>query len=97
MSELVANNDYRKSLEAHVDVILISQQLDHGIFNPVSLMAFLADLMKAHCAPIRDTMVDEMIQLCQQGRMLASLRLCFDVLERMKLVCRSFDFPLFDS
>jgi hypothetical protein len=85
MLELVANEEYKKSVEIHMDIPLLAQQMEHGVFDAVALINFISEILKAHCAPARDCMVDEMVRICQEGNMIASLKLCFEVLERMKL------------
>ena len=89
--ELVANDDYRKSVEDHMDVPLMAQQLEHGVLNVVGLIEFIAGTLKAHCAPARDGMVDDMVRECQQGNFAKTLRTCFEILERMKLVSLGVD------
>lgn len=97
--ELLANDDYRASLDLHMDINMAKQQIvyheinrkheiDSEKFLSMELLAtfkFLAELLKSHCAPIRDSMIDEMISLCQGGEFTKCLRKVFDILERMKL------------
>jgi hypothetical protein len=85
LNDLVATEEYKQRLDSHMDVILIAQQLEHGVFDPISLMTFLADIMKAHCAPLRDPLIDQMLKDCVVGNFIISLRSCFEILERMKL------------
>jgi hypothetical protein len=60
--------------------------MEHGAMNALGLMEYLAGVLKAHCAPARDGMVDAVVDECKQGRFASALRKCFEVLERMKLV-----------
>ncbi|KAI5122802.1 hypothetical protein M0805_000145 [Coniferiporia weirii] len=76
------------------DVPLIEQQLRHGIFDPVKLLVAVSKLLREHCAPARDSMVDTMLDIarkCSPGKgghlvdTLAAIRMCFELLELMRL------------
>jgi hypothetical protein len=69
-----------------MDILLIAQELEHGIMNPTSLIHYVATLFKTNCAPCRDAKVDEMIQTCEKGDVCGTLRHCFEIVELMKLV-----------
>lgn len=90
MLDLVANDDYKRSVEENIDVVLIAQQLEHGVLNFENLLVFIADTLKAHCAPARDSMIDKMLEEGKEGRVVEALKMCFEVLERMKLVTMLF-------
>lgn len=60
-----------------------------------AMFELLGEAMKLHCAPVRDSIVDAMIQLAREGcsrrnsdSMAAALAKSFDCLEIMKLVSR---------
>ncbi|KAI9338204.1 T-complex protein 11-domain-containing protein [Obelidium mucronatum] len=72
-------------LDANIDVGYVAQVLEHGVFDAVALMRYLAGLLKVNCAPARDEKVDLMVKACEEGRLGESLALCFEVLELMKL------------
>jgi hypothetical protein len=69
-----------------LDCELIAQQIEHQIFNPVTLISTLTELLKRHCAPARDAMVDSMLEACSRGEFVETLKILFNVLEIMKLV-----------
>lgn len=76
-----------------LDPCLIQQEIYHGVWDASGLFRVLGETLKCHCAPMRDRNIEAMIQIAQSGvgsRNAASLtkaiRMCFDVLEFMKLV-----------
>eukprot|EP00158_Paraphelidium_tribonemae_P005192 Partr_v1_DN27222_c0_g1_i1_m39166 putative t-complex 11 len=83
--ELVATEDFRRGLEERVDIVLIAQQLEYNVFDAEPLITYLADIMKSHCAPVRDAAIDAMLQNCKSGNFVGCIRECFDILEKMKL------------
>ena len=86
--ELLPNGqENKKEIFANIDVNLIDQEISHGIMDPTNLILYLSNSMKTNCAPIRDVMVDEMVSKCQEGDITSTLKLCFEILEYMKLVC----------
>lgn len=77
------------------DVPLVEQQLKHGVFDLGKLFVAIGDLLKKHCAPARDTMVQKMVEFasnCGPGKTgnvmeaLSAIRTCFELLELMRLV-----------
>lgn len=72
-------------LASTLDPVFISQQLAHGVLDVPDLVSFLASVLQLHCAPMRDEMIDEMVQETKRGRVGKGLRMCFEVLELMKL------------
>ncbi|KAJ3061307.1 hypothetical protein HDU98_002783 [Podochytrium sp. JEL0797] len=72
-------------LEANLDVELIAQKLEHGVFDAVPVVRYLTGLLKLNCAPARDALVDEVLGECEEGRMAGCLRKLFEVMELMKL------------
>ncbi|KAJ1342206.1 hypothetical protein BSLG_003129 [Batrachochytrium salamandrivorans] len=84
--ELLPNGqEIKDEIDANIDVKLMAQQIDHGVMNPLGLIEYLSGLMKVNCAPIRDQLVDTMVESCHQGDFVKTLRTCFDILELMKL------------
>ena len=76
-----------------LDPALISQEVEHGVLDVGSLARFLGRILKTHCAPMRDELVDNMIVVIEEGAactdgsvVTQGLRSCFEVLELMKLV-----------
>ncbi|KAJ3234378.1 hypothetical protein HDU78_005872 [Chytriomyces hyalinus] len=74
-----------QEIEASIDVVYIAQQLEHGVFDAVSLIRYLCNLLKTNCAPARDERVEAMLAQCEAGKLCESLAICFEVLELMKL------------
>lgn len=71
-----------QALDSH----LITQQIRHGILDIASLMSFLGSILKLHCAPMRDEVIEKMIKtVCVDGEVAMGLRMCFEILELMKL------------
>ncbi|KAE8234547.1 hypothetical protein CF326_g408 [Tilletia indica] len=69
-----------------LDPALITQQIKHGVLNLEAMIRFLAKVLKMHCAPMRDELVEGMVNVvCQQGDIVRGLRMCFEILELMKL------------
>lgn len=88
--------------EAHVaylrsilDADLIEQEIAHGVFDPSGVFKAIGDIMRCYCAPMRDQAVNQMVALadsCSPGgagsksEAVRAIRLCFEILELMKLV-----------
>lgn len=69
-----------------LDPHLISQELQHGVLDVPSLITFMGSILKLHCAPMRDEAIDKMVEVVCVGRNIGKgLRLCFEILELMKL------------
>ena len=97
-NQITTHSDYIRSI---LDPELIEQQIYHGVWDASGLFQVLGETLKTHCAPMRDHNIEAMIQTaqsCTDGRNFSSIakaiRMCFDVLEFMKLVSiyhHSFD------
>jgi len=88
---LVPAKDQR-TVEQVFDQSLLMQQLEYGLLDFKRLAEWLARLLKAHCAPMRDSWVDDMVAKIVDGvdtentRLLVDgLRSVFGILEAMKL------------
>ncbi|KAL9097217.1 MAG: hypothetical protein Q9165_000644 [Trypethelium subeluteriae] len=75
-----------------LDVPVLMQQIQRGMCDLVGLAAWLAKLLKVHCAPMRDGWVDQMVAHIEDGVRNASaqsivdgLRELLGILEAMKL------------
>ncbi len=91
-------NDIREQAKEHsqhaaymreiFDPTLIYQELRHKVFDPSGLFLHIGELLKNHCAPMRDRSVDELMRLAQQPGVegLRAFRACLELLEQMKLV-----------
>ncbi|KAF3935781.1 hypothetical protein ABW20_dc0106947 [Dactylellina cionopaga] len=63
---LVPTRD-QKTVEQVFDQQLMMQQLEYGLLNFEGLATWLAGLLKAHCAPMRDAWVDDMVGKIKDG------------------------------
>lgn len=70
-----------------LDPHLITQQLNHGVLDVAGLVTFMGSILKLHCAPMRDEVIEKMVEVvCVDGDVAKGLRMCFEILELMKLV-----------
>jgi len=83
-----------QSLRAVLDVDLIEQEMRHGLFDPSGAFEVIGQILKSHCAPMRDQAVDAMVQLAKtcapngegsKADAVSAIRECFELLELMKL------------
>lgn len=79
------SSSHYASLVSGLDPTLISQQLQHGVLNVSELVQFVASILKMHCAPMRDEMIEQMVTAAKRGEVGQCLRMCFEILELMKL------------
>jgi hypothetical protein len=56
-----------RAIRDNIDPELIAQEVAHGILDLASLARFLVPILKAHCAPMRDELVDQMVYAIQKG------------------------------
>ncbi|QSL64996.1 hypothetical protein MERGE_002300 [Pneumocystis wakefieldiae] len=75
-----------------LDPDLIIQELVHNLFDVEKFIEHLARILKQHCAPVRDVLLDKMVQKVKLGfkindllKFVDGLRMGFDILEMMKL------------
>lgn len=69
-----------------LDLHLISQELQHGVLDVPALITFMGSILKLHCAPMRDEAIEKMVEVvCVDRNIGKGLRLCFEILELMKL------------
>ena len=92
LSTLVPKGD-RDEVEAVLDHALLMQQLEHGVLDFKKLAQWLARVLKAHCAPMRDHWVEQMVACVTDGvdnrktsSLVEGLKMVFGILEAMKLV-----------
>lgn len=88
---LVPKSD-RGEVEAALDPPLLMQQLEHGVLDFKKLAEWLAGVLKAHCAPMRDQWVEQMVTRVAHGvdnqktsAFVDGLKMIFGILEAMKL------------
>ncbi|OSX59836.1 hypothetical protein POSPLADRAFT_1092821, partial [Postia placenta MAD-698-R-SB12] len=81
-------------LRSVLDADLIQQEMEHGLFDPSGVFQTIGDIIRCHCAPMRDHAVDQMVSLaksCAPGGngskvdAVRAIRLCFEIMELMKL------------
>lgn len=91
-----------QTLRAVLDVDFIEQEMRHGLYDPSGAFEVIGQILKSHCAPMRDPAVDAMVQLamsCNPGggggkaEAVRAIRECFELLELMKLVRACFITP----
>jgi hypothetical protein len=83
-------------LRSIFDPDLIEQEIKQNVFDPSGLFYEISNILKTHCAPMRDKAIDNMLKVALRPgasgkeasfNVIRGLRVCFDVLELMKLVC----------
>ncbi|RDL37759.1 Uncharacterized protein BP5553_05192 [Venustampulla echinocandica] len=91
LETLVPQRD-RASVEETFNVDLLMQQFRMGVADLLKLATWLCQLLKCHCAPMRDDWVDEMVTQLSNGQrngdvdlLGAGMRNLLGVLEAMKL------------
>ncbi|KAF2153044.1 Tcp11-domain-containing protein [Myriangium duriaei CBS 260.36] len=91
LKTLVPERD-QPAVAERMDVAMIMQEISKGLFDMMSLAQWLSTLLKAHCAPMRDEWIDQMVGQVQKGiesncqkRIIAGLRQLLGILEAMKL------------
>lgn len=91
LTTLVPDQDQAKITE-RLDVDLLIQQIDNGVCDLVDLANWLGKVLKNHCAPMRDGLVDKMRKSITKGAtqadqkmMVCGLRQLLNLLEAMKL------------
>jgi hypothetical protein len=86
---LVPDRDHSR-VQEHLDVAILMQEIERGVCDMVRLAEWIAQLLKEHCAPMRDHQVDEMVAMISKGvssgHIVEGLRKVLGILEAMKLV-----------
>jgi T-complex protein 11 len=89
---LVPKTD-RVDVESILDPPLLMQQLRHNVLDFKGLSLWLAAVLKAHCAPMRDQWVEQMVAKVAYGvdngkisALVEGIQMVFGILEAMKLV-----------
>jgi len=95
LETLVPQRD-RSSVEETFNVDMLMQQFRKGVADLPKLAIWLSQLLKCHCAPMRDTWVDAMVKEISKGDqdgdvalLVLGMRNLLGVLEAMKLVSSS--------
>ncbi|KAH7407672.1 camp-mediated signaling protein Sok1 [Cadophora sp. MPI-SDFR-AT-0126] len=91
LETLVPQRD-KASVEETFNVELLMQQFRMGVADLVKLALWLSQLLKCHCAPMRDNWVDDMVTQLSKGNqtgdvamLVAGMKNLLGVLEAMKL------------
>ncbi|KAL1920248.1 uncharacterized protein VTP21DRAFT_1394 [Calcarisporiella thermophila] len=79
------DQEYSVLVQEVLDPQLVVQQLEHGVFDARSITTFMARLLKLHCAPIRDELLERMVKAVEAGEWICGLSMCFEILEWMRL------------
>lgn len=89
---LVPERD-QAGVSEHLDLEKLMQEIQRGVCDLVKLAEWLAHLLKQHCAPIRDCLIDRMVEITRRGvaenncdLIIRGLTELFGILEAMKLV-----------
>jgi hypothetical protein len=82
LETLVPDRDHPKIVE-NLDTALLMQQVEKGVLDIVRLSQWIADLLKSHCAPMRDEAADEMASKIEEGCTESSMELIVDGLEKL--------------
>ena len=95
LKSLVPDRDHSR-IDANLDVSMLMQGIERGVCDLVRLGEWIARLVKEHCAPMRDAMVDSMVGYIKKGvaqknlnrseLIVCGLRELLGILEAMKLV-----------
>ncbi|EAT87772.1 hypothetical protein SNOG_05381 [Parastagonospora nodorum SN15] len=91
LKSLVPDRDHAR-VDEHLDVPMLMQEIERGVCDLVRLAEWMAQLLKEHCAPMRDSQVDGMVNTIRSGvterssaQIVEGLRDLFGILETMKL------------
>lgn len=82
LETLVPDRDHPKIVE-NLDTALLMQQVEKGVLDIVRLSQWIADLLKSHCAPMRDESADEMASKIEEGCTKFDMELIVDGLEKL--------------
>jgi hypothetical protein len=82
LETLVPDRDHPKIVE-NLDTALLMQQVEKGVLDIVRLSQWIADLLKSHCAPMRDESADEMASKIEEGSTKSDMDLIVDGLEKL--------------
>lgn len=72
-----------------LDAGFLAQQIERRVLDIGALARnFLGPTIKLNCAPMRDSLVDEMVKACEgdDAETVRGLTMVFEILELMKLV-----------
>lgn len=91
LKSLVPDRDHSR-VDEHLDVAVLMQEIEKGVCDLVRFAEWMAQLLKEHCAPMRDEWVEDMVKRTQEGvlhndpaMIVQGLRELLGILEAMKL------------
>ncbi|KAF2692160.1 hypothetical protein K458DRAFT_285704 [Lentithecium fluviatile CBS 122367] len=91
LKSLVPDRDHAR-VDEHLDVPMLMQEIERGVCDMVKLAEWVACLLKEHCAPMRDVLVNKMVDRVREGvakntsgLIVNGLAELFGILEAMKL------------
>jgi hypothetical protein len=82
LETLVPDRDHQKIAE-NLDTPLLMQQVEKGVLDIVRLSQWIAELLKSHCAPMRDEWADDMASKIEEGCTNSDMELIVDGLEKL--------------
>lgn len=96
LQSLLPERDHSRIL-AHLETEMLMQKIQRGACDLEKLAEWMAYLLKAHCAPMRDARVDQMVVCISEGvqeqhdgqgpaKIVQGMRDVLGILEAMKLV-----------
>jgi len=92
LKSLVPDRDHAR-IDERLDVPMLMQEIERGVCDLVKLAEWMACLLKEHCAPMRDVLVNKMVETITNGvgnsnseRIVTGLQELLGILEAMKLV-----------
>lgn len=92
LKSLVPDRDHSR-VDEHLDVAMLMQEIERGVCDLVRFAEWMAQLLKEHCAPMRDEWVDDMVRFTREGvtendpsKIVRGLKQLLGILEAMKLV-----------
>jgi hypothetical protein len=87
LETMITESDLPK-LRQHFDIELRVQQITHGCMDFIQVTTWLGRLLKTHCAPVRDSQIDQVVKEIEQGdiqSISSGLVSLLEALENMKL------------
>ena len=82
LETLVPDKDHSRIAD-NLDVPLLMQQVENGVLDIIRLSQWIADLLKSHCAPMRDEWADEMASKIEEGCIHSDMEIIVDGLEKL--------------
>ncbi|KAK4985356.1 Protein SOSEKI 1 [Elasticomyces elasticus] len=91
LKTLVPDQDQLR-VDERLNIPMIMQQVENSVLDLLDLTEWFSKLLKSHCAPMRDSWIDQMVKLAKRGvqedspkRIVRALQQLLSILEAMKL------------